>query len=63
MNIAIYQYIVIGASLSEPHHVRSTVKSVFLLALLYMAQVQVHVVLATLHQTQGVLTIVCTIKC
>ena len=50
---------IIGASLSEPHHVRSTVKSVFLLACLlealpYMANLfkckqalhQVHVVLA-----------------
>ena len=68
---------IIGASLSEPHHVRSTVKSVFLLACLlealpYMAKNlfkckqtlhQVHVVLATLHQTHGVLTIACTIKC
>ena len=61
----------IGASLSEPHHMRSTVKSVFLLACLlealpYMAKNlfkckqtlhQVHGVLATLHQTRGVLTI------
>ena len=29
-------YVVIGASLSEPHHVRSTVKFVFLLACLYV---------------------------
>ena len=61
----------IGASLSEPHYVRSTVKSVFLLACLfdtlpYMAKNlfkckptlhQVHGVLTTLHQTRGVLTI------
>ena len=70
-------YILIGASLSEPHHMRSTVKSVFLLACLlealpYMAKNlfkckqtlhQVHGVLATLHQTRGVLTIACAIKC
>ena len=32
VHIATYIYCIIGASLSEPHHMGSTVKSVFLLA-------------------------------
>ena len=55
---------VIGASLSEPHHVRSTVKSVFLLACLLSCLLEALPYMAknlfkckpTLHQVHGMLT-------
>ena len=62
---------IIGASLSEPHHMGSTVKSVFLLACLLVCNVKIpvygrkpfkckptlHQTLQALHKTRGVLTI------
>ena len=63
----------IGASLSEPHHMGSTVKSVFLLACTvkipvygrkpFKCKPTLHQTLQALHKTRGVLTIARTIKC
>ena len=58
-----YTINIIGASLSEPHHMRSTVKSVFLLACLLACLLEALPYMAknlfkckqTLHQVHGVL--------